>query len=404
MEEERSAITIGKIFKVAFGKWKLLVPVTVVLTVAFSLAIILGYNPYKGYYTSDFTYSSPDLSAEQYADGSKMNYGDLISYDNLTKVKESNEKYASIDVDKLLDTSAISIKKIDKDSNEYRLTLSYSKMKDYSLAKSFLCDIAKSAISQDQTVVETGNFDSSLILFDNADSFEKQILYLESQAKNLINIYKTMENDKNIVLPKNVLESVGTNRQKIENVFTDNFSKELNYIVLSNGYVKDYNSDDAKFLDNKVISLEQEKVLNNAKIDDLKQRIKELVDVGAPVNNLNEEVVKLSFRNSEIDYELDGIQKKLDNKGKDPSTIPGYNDFVTNLLSYRNILAGDVTLYRQLLNDAYIKNSSVNYSTASAVQLNGTISTVVAIGVSFVTALVIAGIVDLIVDRKKLAQ
>ena len=155
--EEQKEITFGRVLKVAFSNWKVFVPVAVVVAVGAALGIKYGYNTLKGSYSSTFSYSSADLAQEKYADGSAFYYRNLISYSNLNEVKASNEKYSGIDVETILDRGGISISSSTDEKNAektYTINLQYKYIKDGAVAKSFIKDIAESALKKDAKIVE----------------------------------------------------------------------------------------------------------------------------------------------------------------------------------------------------------------------------------------------------------
>lgn len=397
---EQKEITFGRIIKVAFRNWKLFTPIALVVAAGCALGIHFGYNTMKGSYSSTFSYSSVDLSQEKYADGSAFYYRNLVSSSNLNKIKASNEKYASIDIDKILDSNGISVSK-DEEKKTYTINLSYKFIKNGDVAKSFIKDIAESPLKQDADIVTNTSFDSALKSFDNAETFEEQIKYLVRQADFLASSYDAITKSAN--LPLSVNELATTNKEKVNILIDSNYSKNMNYRISSNGYVKSYEAQEAKNYEVTSSLLVEEKSLNTAKIDALEDEINNLGS-SAAIATLSQQMESLILRNQDIQYEVDAIARKLANKGKSESEIPGYTAFTSDLASGRAKLAAYTNDYKDVLKSAYVDTAEVTYENSSIVKLNGTIGLLINGAISVVVGVVVGAVVNLIVDRKKLYE
>ena len=397
--EEAKEITFGRVLKVAFGRWQLLVPVTLAVGAACFLGIKFGYNTMKGSYSSTFSYSSADLSQEKYADGSALDYRNLISYDNLNNIKSSDEKYSSIDIDAIREGNGIKISK-DEEKKTYSVTLAYKYVKDTKIAKSFINDIASSALKKDVDIVNNNSFDSALVLFDDTDTFEKQIKYLARQASFLTSSYDTIASTAG--LPISVGEQATANKEKVGLISDSSFERTMNYRISSNGYVKDYTSAEAKSLSITKDELLNEQGRNELKIQDLENEINTKISTDKiTITSLSQQLESLLMRQKDIDYEVEVIERKINNEGKTPA---GYEEFVNDLKSYRSKLEDATGDYKTVLKSAYIDGATVNYEDTSITKLNGTIGTVINLAISLVAGVVVGAVVNLIVDRKKLYE
>lgn len=398
-EQQQKEITFGRVLKVAFGRWKLLIPVVAAVAAGTFVGIKFGYNTFKGSYTSTFSYSSADLTQEKYADGSALDYRNLISYDNLNKVKALDEKYSSIDIDAIREGNGIKISE-DKEKKTYTVTLAYKYVRNTAVAKSFMNDIASSALTKDIDIVNNNSFDSALVLFDETDTFEKQIKYLVRQANFLTSSYDTIASTAG--LPISVGEQATANKEKVGLIIDSSFERTMNYRISSNGYVKDYTSAEAKSLSITKDELLNEKSRNTLKIADLENEINTKISTDKiTITSLSQQLESLLMRQQDIDYEVEVIDRKIDNEGKTPA---GYAEFVADLASYRSKLANATNDYKAVLKSAYIDGAAVNYEDTSVIKLNGTIGTVINIAISLVAGVVVGAVVNLIVDRKKLYE
>ena len=406
MEEQQKEITFSRVLKVAFSNWKIFVPVAVVVAIGAALGIKFGYNTLKGSYSSTFSYSSADLAQEKYADGSAFYYRNLISYDNLNRVKAKDAKYASIDVDKILDASGISISSNSDDKSgekTYTINLQYKYIKDGAVAKSFIKAIAESALEKDAEIVENSKYDNSLVLFDEAETFEEQVKYLARQAEFLTTSYDALKQNGN--LPISVTEQATANKEKVSLLIDTSFVKNMNYRITSNGFVLNYDAQEAK---NYAISydiLDKEKTTNNKKIEALEEEINTRITTDTAISSLSSQMEALILRNKDIDVELKGLSDKIANKGNtDPDFVASYNAFKEDLKLYRNKLASATDDYKSVIKGAYITDASVTYEKSSAVTLNGTIAIYINLAISLVAGVVVGAVVNLIVDRKKLYE
>ena len=406
--EENKEITFGRILKVAFSNWKLFTPVALVVALGVALGIHFGYNTLKGNYTSTFSYSSADLANDKYADGSDFFYKNIVSYTNLNAVKASDEKYANIDVDKIVDKNAISITASEEGEKTYTLKLSYRYIKDEKLAKSFIKDLAESALKKDAKIVNEGSYDASLRLFDTAESFEDKVMYLNAQAQYLTNQYKSLSaiNDntdqtkKQANLPTSVVEQISANNQKLELLIPKTFVTSMNTRIASEGYNLAYDDAAIAKLNKKYAELELEEAKNTSDIDALKVAISNLGQAAA-VSDISK-YLELVLRNEDIALEKTAIDNKKGHAGQDPAVVNA--SFVAELAGYRSDLNTAIDEYKGVLRAAYIDNASVEYEDSSIIKLNGTIGLLINALISVAVGVVVGAAVNLIVDRKKLYE
>ena len=413
--EENKEITFGRILKVAFSNWKIFVPVAAVVALSAAVGIHFGYNTLKGKYSSTFSYSSADLAQDKYADGSDFFYKNLVSYTNLSAVKASDEKYKSIDVDAIVDKNAISITTPEEGEKTYTITLSYRYIKNQDLAKSFIKDIAESALKKDAAIVNDGSYDASLKLYEAADTFEDKVMYLNAQAQYLSRQYKTLSasnsDDTNqtqaksdVKLPTSVVEQITANQQQLDLLIPSSYVASMNSRISKYGLSMNYNS---AYVDKLV---NEDKAYLNAELTDNENRINELT---AAINAMGSSgaiseyktIEALVLRNEDIKLEISKINYiDANNRNKDPNTFDDHKIFVRDLTATYNGLNNAISAYRNVLKAAYIDNASVEYEDSSVIKLNGTIGIAINALISVAVGVVIGAAVNLIVDRKKLYE
>lgn len=415
--EENKSITISRIFYVAFRRWKLFLPVAVGVALLSSLAILLLYNPYKANYVATFTYTSMDLQQNKYADGSSFSYGNLVSLDNLTAIKNSDEKYASIDVDSLVSKDKIKIsREYEKDNNNqetgtYTYTLEMNKkyFSKLDIASSFAYDIAYSAIKEDQRKVDNFNIGESVATFDSQSTFEGQINALANQSNTLSMLYKTYTEPTNVetVYPPILYSLALEHKQNLEANFSSGHATTLKAKISEYGFVKDYSVADYSDLDAARAPLLQEKADNEAVLKVYTDQIAAMQG-GSALTELPSFVEDLTKRNSEIATELISVTAKVNNKplydSKDVDYMNKYNAFVAELESAKQTVIKETDNYKTFLTKAYIVSGAVDFENTAVVEQKGNVNAIIAVVISVLLGVITGAIVNLIVDRKKLYE
>lgn len=424
---EQKPVTFGKVCKVALKRWKLFLIVGVVATAACTVGITFGLNKAIGRYEANFTYNSSDLKSGLYCDGSYFYYAKMCSKENLENVKASDPDFASIDIDKMVRKSGISVSEtitpLTTTKNAYSYTVSakvkYFANKDQ--AKKFIDAVVSYPLDVDRSVAVASSFDTNLDLYDVADTYEEQLAYLEGQANTLDGYYLSLKYPLNpedaVTIGSTAASLIESNSVQIANIvgaqhvdWTDEgrpiASTEranittLKALIHKWGFVKNYESFDYLTLDTQKEALTAEKASNDAKITAIKDAI-------GSTSASSEELAVLAARNAEIEFDLETIAKKqyyATESNRDAAWNTAYDSFKNTLSSYRKGLAGCVDSYVVLLNKMYIEGADVAYSSTNIIDEKRSLTIVPAVLVSLVVGIVVAGAVNVIIDRKKLYE
>ncbi|MBD5632142.1 MAG: hypothetical protein HDP34_02790 [Clostridia bacterium] len=192
MEEEKEGTTFGDIFRLIFTqKWLALI-IAVVITLVGSLLINYVYNPSKAVYSSTFTINVEvgNDGLLTYPDGTKHNYRDLISKNNLTAIKESDEAFKDIDVNGLA-RYGLSITQNKSDTTNttvqdvtYTISIGAKAFKSYNLAVEFINAIAETPSREILTWVKglSGEAEQS---FNEKIGNEQKLEYLKGQLETI---------------------------------------------------------------------------------------------------------------------------------------------------------------------------------------------------------------------------
>lgn len=415
MEDEYEldeGISLGAIFKVGFGRKLLFLIVTLAVAVVVFLAIVLFYNKSKVNYESSFAYDTVSLSDGKYIDGSSYNVNYIISSANLLAVKESNEEFKNIDVQKIIETNSISL---DKNVKEYsnadlksETTYTLRVLKKFfpndKVAAAFVKAVAETPITKTNALAASLTYDGNLAAYTTADAYETKISLLESQKTFLTESY-----DKLIELYGDIYinnRSLSSYQREIEDYFKTNQITVLSSQIATYGYVLDF---DAHKND---LNIQKEhlttEIANNtrsidyihAEIDRLLQKVKDnaVTSITLELDSYNTELAKLNLENSNYQKELEIVNTKLTNNGGADKTV-----FENTLKTYYDKLNGYTVEYKNVSKDVYASNETIGYTSSSSIKKVGGLSTVLTIVIGLVLGIVVAFIVNLIVDREKLS-
>ena len=172
--------------------------------IGFSLGgIVAGYlgfrfilNPMQKKLTAVYSYDlagsydNDDTDTIRFIDGSTFNSYDLTSRENIQKIKDSNDKYTGIDVDKIVNKNAIMVTKNvsyynENDPNSLNISYTISTKASYfpndDVGKAFVYDLIN--LPKNISSEAISNYNAISFFTDNFDSlsFEKQIVQISNQ-------------------------------------------------------------------------------------------------------------------------------------------------------------------------------------------------------------------------------
>lgn len=420
MEEKyEEGLDLLTLIKVAFGRKILLAIITVVITIIGVLGIEFLYSKPSKTYVSSFEYSLPGINDGRYIDGSNFNYRTLISLDNLTNIKNSNDEFKNIDIKNMYNNNDIQISYTYFDSNNeplaepyYTITIKQKYFNSATQAADFIQNIAGYPIEKTLDIVKNTKYDYNLSSYDSALTYEGQIEYLDSQIKLLNDKYLTLITDYGDLYIND--EQISAHQANLTLYFVNNPLSLLSNELEINGYVKDYG-----------ITLPQLKTQQNYLLEERERNVKlleiyngtydeagNLIKPGlinqiissstgiVDISNYTAEVAKLTNRNSEIDKELLTLEKKITAAEDETPTPKG---FIDELNAAKLALDDFTDEYVELEQVVYSEYNQVFFMNKAIVESNGGISIIISLVLSLVIGLVCGCAVNLIIDRKKLS-
>ena len=409
MEEEEQGVSFGRICKVAFHRWKLLLIITLSVGLVGFLGIYFGYNYFFNNYNVTFSYKDTGLASEVKADNTTFNYRSLISKETLTSVKALKEEYAAINIDKLVTDNAFSItRKVDeKDQNNisYTITVKRNKMPSKEITKDFFIDLANYPIQEEKEYIAKSTFDSSLQNISSVEKCEDIVTLLNAQANTLITGYNGMEELK---ISSELSGKIETKKLDIRTTVNASEMAVLSGLITTYGLVPDYQDINVDLLEAEKLLLDNadpekpgEKQVNLALIDKINEQIAGLDK--AQIADLNAKVVELLTRNSTIDARIRQINEQIKNAGKSPEEVAGNELFNKQVKKISDELYSEITDYKAVMNEVYVDNAQVAFNdTNNVVEITKNMNVIYSILIPVLVGFVAGLIVNLIVDRKML--
>ena len=175
MQNEQNAIqdngvTLGDILSAIFCKKLLMLIISLAIALVGTLSIKLIYDKPLEVYTAGFHLNAINLeNGGSYIDGSKFDYRDIISLNNLNRAKLTDEKFNVVDTASLISNGYINIEKKDiydeevKDTEKktvlkesyFQITLKKKDIGGTELARDYVKALVGLTISDNNTKTDT---------------------------------------------------------------------------------------------------------------------------------------------------------------------------------------------------------------------------------------------------------
>ncbi|MCM1131245.1 MAG: hypothetical protein NC310_05525 [Roseburia sp.] len=215
--------------------WELILKKKIIGSIVFGIITIISlvlimfvYNPLQAKYEAEFNYHWIGIEDNKYANGVVFNYYDIISLNNLKKVKESNVNYQNVKVEELAENIKI---EVEEDRYIVRATGIY--FKNDTQAKSFLEDLIY--LPYKKALNLNFDFKANLVGYERVKKISGKLDYLDNQLNIVLKGYQDMISYfGDIEIDNTYLSSLYRNAE----VFTTNKDlKEYKYIAYQNYYL-----------------------------------------------------------------------------------------------------------------------------------------------------------------------
>ena len=424
--EENKRWTFGNYFKgIKRFKWWV-IGFTVAGAAAGYLSFKFALNPAKKKLNATFTLSLPGEFDEgstdviRLVDGSAFNPFSLVSRSSLQAVKDSNEAYKKVNVDKLVENGGINIEKDMKLMNQnekepvyyitYKISASASSFPSDKIGQKFVYDVLNNATVIAGNAVDNYNvtdcFTNNFATLD----FSRKVAQLEGQYSAISKTFYELGekfNKSSVASSEGELLSAVENKVKSNYAVAGNqsFTDELYGTLYSKKYV-DYDGS------NKAAKMEEIKAICRDYAETKAKKNDEISIYEAQITSLNatlmvqqdteltKKISELSDRIAEIKVDIKNIERELAKNGyvdgttwdDDPSddTVLGHlaadkddwkagcASFKTKLDSYKTLLDADREVassafrycYKTYKNDVIIQDGGY-------VKVDGAISSII---------------------------
>ena len=419
--EQEEGVSLLAILKVMLGRKLLLLIITVAIGLVGTIAILFGVNNLRTKYVSEFRYSDTNLFEGKYVDGAVFNYGELLTTDNLIRIKSSDPKFDSINITKLIESNGISITRTTVENETVVTDISYtiSADKKYfsseSQAKEFIQAIARTAVENNSNKVKYLSYDTNLISYDSATTLDSKIRFLRAQYDFISDSYADLIEAYGNCVIKSKNKSLASYSAEFKNAFDLQDSVDTLYgNLLKNAYVLDYDTRQEEYeaIYNTYVSLYESK---ESRINDLKTLINDIIQAlpdakkdSLDLSKYNEEIIKASNQKreyAEMATYYANVLEKLDTT--DPNYVSRASDadskeFNKEIVEVKKKLSQYTDILKDVAVEVLTDNNSVYYTKTNVIYASGNINVVIAIVISLVLGFVVGCVVNLVLDYKKL--
>ncbi|MDL2292021.1 hypothetical protein LJC17_00300 [Acholeplasma sp. OttesenSCG-928-E16] len=369
--------------------WKQKITALIVL-VASGLIIFLAlfiYGRMTATAKSEFTMTFVGASSNTYPDGTLFDYNTMVSKERVDAVKASDQKYNSIDVEKIFEENAISIKRIiyteenaidfSTIGNTYVIKIGFSYFTDKELAQAFIDDLINLQLDEVSKRSNSNLVDYISPLENSEFEYQNYINAMSNQYNAIISGYNSIVSSNGTtittdgVIIKNKIEDIKAQflGGSIFNILTNE--------VITNKYLRNIESSD-RIIKAQIDSLNRQKELVLLNIADLETTLADLPTSIFTADDLIANIASLKITLNNINNELIQLNAMLNG-------ISAPKDFRDEIKYYYDLLSDLSSEYATNYSFILSQNQTYNY-----IGENGPVE--ILKPVSSIIALLIAGI------------
>ena len=408
-------------------KWAALAIAVAVVLIA-TLAFMFIINPMNASYTISFDIVYPGSETLKYPSGTPFYYQDMVSEGYLEKAKAQDERFANIDVEKLVDENGLSVEaeKVNgTPTGKYTLTVKASYFSNKSLANDFIKTLARVPELYVKETAASVNYTVDSKAFADA-SFESQLELLSAQKNTILEQFDLWIGQLGGTFGVKVEDKDRTlmaYRAEIAVVFDAITRETLEKELQLGGYVPVSGDENAKKeqLKNTRTLLKEEYEVNEKTIAELKKAhgtstVSLFVPLAA-VNNgttgsekdtqvvfpepeptLSQMLAKLIARNEEIRYQLgSGLDPETEEGALTVENITAFSDKLT---AQYNALTGAAETAKKVSASLYDQQTYTRFEKTNVEKTGGT-STILVVVASLVVGVILAGVVAYALESLK---
>lgn len=406
----------------AFGavvkkRWIWILAASVLVALVMGLVTQFAISPAKVRYQLSFMIEYPDRDTDdgklRYPNGELFRYETIIYVDRLRAAKDSDERFAGLDVESMAATGGISIEPSAQENDGtapiYTISVSGGYFSDAEQATRFLqavCNQTREHIVQSATGFV---YDAALLPYDTVSTFESKIEILENQHRSVLARYeKYLSVYSNFTCEGKTIEECYAESSALfagGAVDLDLLKTDLQY----NGYLCKQSENDVLI---RISVLEREKTLNTAACDALKETVRGFMS-GSVLTDLDayhHKISEYTDRNVQIDGEIDklyrsiGYEKNESGEYEKTGTPVNSAAFEEKLAQLYQAVVREAQTCKQMIGALYEEHAAFRYEQGRVVVtggVNAVVYAVLAFVAAFVVACLLAGAIESLLARKK---
>lgn len=387
-------VTIGEVCRMTIRHiWAVLLS-SVAFAAALTLLFAFVVNPLGRQYSMSFYFSYPGSETLKYPDGSSFSYREFVSLEALSTAKASDERFGSIDVEKMIREDDISVTAefvtvddVYRQTGNYTLVVEGKYFSSRETAQAFIRAVAQTAVDNVQQKAGSIGYTIDENVFGEA-SFEDKIALLREESETILSTYDEWISEYRAGYSVGG-KALSSYRAEAAVACGSSVLDSLQDELETCGYVP------LDEMDARITELQREKMLNEEKIEALREMLDGLSSSSDPAETVQAMIAALTVRNVQIESEVDSLNE-ANIVAFDARINAQYDRLQT---AAKTLKAVSVALYEQ--------ETAVHFSTYRAV-VSGDISLpVVAVGafiVGFIIAVIVACSVEIKRTRKQEAE
>lgn len=415
-QEVEQGISVGQVLAVLFGRKITLFSVWGGVFLIGLLILKFGLEPNQMVYTSDFSLNNILLETEKYTDGQDINIYSLVTKDNVTRIglnagiskKAAESIYYSnrFVVKRVEETTVVNQETIVTPS--FHIELPTKQFKNENQVRTFMQGIADLINEKQNNILTTQLNNQYLELYSQANTYDLQVLYLENQYNLLTKRYESLiATYGDVFLADNA--KLSDKKTEIEEYFENHSLETYSNQIKVRGYVKGYKNE-KDYYEAEKAALVDEKANAKLKLDDLIAQREELINTASNLQTVelseyNSTIIELTISIRDMDTEIASLDFKIENLDKlatDDALKEEIQKFQNDLATVKSKLDDFTNTYDQAA-EYVAKNNSITYfESTSIVSTSNKFGIVKLVAFPLAFGLIIALIVNLFLDGKKL--
>lgn len=424
MEEEESKIKWSAVFAVIKRRLIWIAAITVIVAILAGVLTQFVYNKGKDVYTVSFDLSSPS-GTQSLPDGTAFSVQSLVYADNLNSVKEKDESFANLDVNRLSsggitvtdNNAAAEDSENAQMGTRYTLTAKESAFSSYEQANAFMRAVAENFALLTMQSLENRNYSAWEADYSRAADYEERISVLRAQQEYVLSVYD------GLIATRAYADFVtdGYTVAQWRAKAAGDISAQLTTLENEQGIYRYVLGDSENDVLYRAKELERQKQVNTSKIAALEETLKRLITeyVGAGLSasqmdtfeSFHADIASLTQKNVEIDDELSrlyasiGYEKQGEEWEKgEGQLLKAPAEFTQKLEELKTLIAENTQKAGEVLKEVYANFTLVEFAQAQAEVEQGGASAVLMTVAAFVIAFIAACAVFALAGYRKQAE